>query len=281
MTAWVPVLPRPGSRAVLGAGLAACGAVFSLVLLFTVVGQPSSPPSESVNTSQVPSAYLPWVQSAGSLCAVITPAVIAAQDQVESDWNPRAVSPAGAEGIAQFLPGTFATWGQDSDGTGDVSPFNPADEIMAQGRYDCSLASLMLALEGAGQVSGDVLSLALAAYNAGPGAVEAAHGVPGYAAGTRSRSSHWPPPSTRGRSPREAGRARSRSRRLSRHWGRRTSGADRALTRTDRIRAGGVTARRWCRWRGPRPGCHCRAPRLRRLTSGRRLHRSQAWSLGT
>jgi cell wall-associated NlpC family hydrolase len=166
---------------VLGAGLAASGALCSLVLLFTVVGQPSSP-SGSVNTSQVPAAYLPWVLSAGALCATITPAVIAAQDQVESDWNPHAVSSAGAEGIAQFLPGTFATWGQDSDGTGDVSPFDPADEIMAQGRYDCSLASLMSALEGAGQVSGDVLSLALAAYNAGPGAVEAAHGVPGDAA---------------------------------------------------------------------------------------------------
>jgi Transglycosylase SLT domain/NlpC/P60 family/Type IV secretory system Conjugative DNA transfer len=183
MTAWVPALSQPGSRAVLGAGLAVCGTVCWLVLLFTVVGQPSSSPSESVNTSQVPAAYLPWVLSAGALCGVITPAVIAAQDQVESDWNPRVVSSAGAEGIAQFLPGTFATWGQDSDGTGDVSPFNPADEIMAQGRYDCSLASLMSALEGAGQVSGDVLSLALAAYNAGPGAVEAAHGVPGDAAG--------------------------------------------------------------------------------------------------
>jgi hypothetical protein len=168
MTAWVPPLSRPGSRAVLGAGLAVCGALCSLVLLFTVVGQPSSPsPSDSVNTSQVPAAYLPWVLSAGSLCAVITPAVIAAQDQVESGWNPRAVSPAGAEGIAQFLPGTFATWGQDSDGTGNVSPFDAADAIMAQGRYDCSLASLMSALEGAGQVSGDVLSLALASYNAG------------------------------------------------------------------------------------------------------------------
>ena len=183
MTAWVPALSRPGSRAVLAAGLAVCGALFSLVLLFTVMGQPSAPPSDSVNTSAVPATYLPWVLNAGALCAVITPAVIAAQDQVESDWNPRAVSPAGAEGIAQFLPGTFATWGQDSDGTGDVSPFNPADEIMAQGRYDCSLASLMSSLEGAGQVSGDVLSLALAAYNAGPGAVEAAHGVPGDAAG--------------------------------------------------------------------------------------------------
>jgi len=178
MTASVPALSRPASRAVLGAGIAACSAVCSLVLLFTMVGQPSSP-SDSVNTSVVPAAYLPWVLSAGSLCATITPAVIAAQDQVESDWNPRAVSSAGAEGIAQFLPGTFATWGQDSDGTEDVSPFDAADAIMAQGRYDCSLAALMSRV----MPTGDVLSLALASYNAGPEAVEAARGVPSFATG--------------------------------------------------------------------------------------------------
>jgi len=180
MTAHAPALHGPASRAILGAGLAVCGTICSLILLFTVVGQPSSPPSSagSVNASAVPSAYLPWVLSAGSLCAAITPAVIAAQDQVESDWSPKEVSSAGAEGIAQFLPGTFTTWGQDSDGTGDVSPFDPADAIMAQGRYDCSLAALMSQLVAAGSVSGDVLTLALAAYNAGPGAVETAHGVP-------------------------------------------------------------------------------------------------------
>jgi cell wall-associated NlpC family hydrolase len=181
MTAFAPARPGSGSRVILAAGLAVGGAICSLILLFTVVGQPAAPAGTTgtVNTSAVPAAYLPWVLSAGSLCATITPAVIAAQDQVESDWNPRAVSPAGAEGISQFLPGTFATWGQDSDGTGVVSPFDPADAIMAQGRYDCSLASLM------SQVlpSGDALSLALASYNAGPGAVELAHGVPADAAG--------------------------------------------------------------------------------------------------
>jgi len=185
MTAQAPALPGPASRVILGAGLAVCGTICSLILLFTVVGQPSSPSGSavSVNTSAVPAAYLPWVLSAGSLCATITPAVIAAQDQVESDWNPKAVSSAGAEGIAQFLPGTFATWGQNSDGMGNVSPFDPADAIMAQGRYDCSLAALMAQLVAGGSASGDVLTLALAAYNAGPGAVEIAHGVPADAAG--------------------------------------------------------------------------------------------------
>jgi cell wall-associated NlpC family hydrolase len=185
MTAHVPALHGRASRVALGVVLAAGGAICSLILLFTVVGQQSAPvgAAGSLNTSAVPAAYLPWVLSAGSLCATITPAVVAAQDQVESGWNPRAVSTAGAEGIAQFLPGTFASWGKNDDGTGDVSPFNPADAIMAQGRYDCSLAALMSRLAASGSVSGDVLALALAGYNAGPGAVEAAHSVPPDAAG--------------------------------------------------------------------------------------------------
>jgi cell wall-associated NlpC family hydrolase len=176
-------------RVALSVAVAFGAGVLALILLVSVVGeqQPvTAPGGEGVNTADIPAAYVPWVLAAGALCATITPAVIAAQDQVESAWNPRAVSTAGAEGIAQFLPSTFATWGQNSDGTGDVSPFDPADAIMAQGRYDCSLAALMSSLVAGGQVSGDVLSLALAAYNAGPGAVEAAHGVPAVAAGYAS-----------------------------------------------------------------------------------------------
>jgi cell wall-associated NlpC family hydrolase len=125
---------------------------------------------------------VPWVLRAGSLCAAIPPAIIAAQDQVESGWAPNVRSSAGAEGIAQFLPGTFATWGRNDDGTGNVSPFNPRDEIMAQGRYDCSLAALGQHLIATGQATGTATDLALAAYNAGPGAVEAAHGIPSVAA---------------------------------------------------------------------------------------------------
>lgn len=174
-----------GRLAVRG-GLAAATAILALILLFAVGGQTPSVTAGgfggAVNTSAIPATYVPWVLTAGSLCAAITPAVIAAQDQTESDWNPRAVSSLGAEGIAQFLPSTFASWGRNDDGTGNVSPFNPADEIMAQGRYDCSLAALAQRLVASGQATGNVTDLALACYNAGPGAVEAAHGVPADAA---------------------------------------------------------------------------------------------------
>jgi cell wall-associated NlpC family hydrolase len=169
-----------------GAIAALFGGLLALVLVLATLSSTSSPsPSvlgTALNTAAVPQRYVSWVIAAGSLCTAIPAAVIAAQDQAESGWNPDAVSPAGAEGIAQFLPSTFKTWGRNDDGTGYVSPFNPYDEIMAQGRYDCSLASLTQQLIGNGKASGSATDLALAAYNAGPGSVEAAHGIPADAA---------------------------------------------------------------------------------------------------
>jgi cell wall-associated NlpC family hydrolase len=181
-------LPTGGygaGRIVVSGGLAVGAAILALVLLLAAVsGQaPSAGSGGAVNTTAIPAAYVPWVLAAGSLCASISPAVIAAQDQVESGWDPSARNASsGAEGIAQFLPSTFVSWGRNDDGTGNVSPFNPADAIMAQGRYDCYLASLAAQLVSAGEASGSMTDLALASYNAGPGQVETAHGVPADAA---------------------------------------------------------------------------------------------------
>jgi cell wall-associated NlpC family hydrolase len=163
--------------------------VLALLLMCSLVPQDgasglggSGTGTMELQAGAVPSEYVPWVEEAGSECGEITPPVIAAQVQAESDWDPDAVSPAGAVGIAQFLPSTFITWGRNDDGTGDVTPDNPRDEIMAQGRYDCYLASLMTSLEAKGKVTGSILSLTLAAYNAGPANVEAAGGPPSYTA---------------------------------------------------------------------------------------------------
>jgi len=54
--------------------------------------------------------------------------LLAAQGYAESGFNPKAVSYAGAQGIAQFMPGTWPQWGK-----GD--PFNPADAIPAQAAF--------------------------------------------------------------------------------------------------------------------------------------------------
>jgi hypothetical protein len=174
-----------GGRLAVRGVLAGAAALLALLLLFAAAAGhgPSLTPSATVNTANIPLAYIPWVLAAGSLCTAISPAIIAAQDQVESGWDPAARnSGSGAEGIAQFLPSTWPSWARNDDGTGNVSPFNPDDAIMAQGRYDCSLAVFSQQLVSAGHASGNITDLALACYNAGPGQVEGAHGVPSDAA---------------------------------------------------------------------------------------------------
>jgi cell wall-associated NlpC family hydrolase len=134
-------------------------------------------PAMPLNTSAVPNpSWVPWIEQAGSLCSVITPSVIAAQDSVESTWDPNAVSPVGAEGIAQFMPSTWPIYDSPPAAPGPDTPFNVPDAIMAQGRLDCALAAAVGPL--AQQTGLPVLTLALDAYNAGLGAVLQAGGVP-------------------------------------------------------------------------------------------------------
>ncbi|MEU6478971.1 peptidoglycan DD-metalloendopeptidase family protein [Streptomyces sp. NPDC047017] len=133
-----------------------------------------------LKSGSVKPEYVPWILKSGAQCDVIKPAVIAAQIEAESGWNPAAVSPVGAEGLSQFMPGTWPSWGRDEDGNGRASPFDPADAIMAQGRYDCGLARSVDGYKSRGKASGETLDLALAAYNSGPGAIEQYHGMPPY-----------------------------------------------------------------------------------------------------
>ncbi len=92
----------------------------------------------------------------------VSAALLAAQIMAESNFNPAAVSPAGAQGIAQFMPATAAAYGLDD-------PFDPDAAIDAQARMMGELLARFGSVE-----------LALAAYNAGPGAVEACGCVPPY-----------------------------------------------------------------------------------------------------
>jgi cell wall-associated NlpC family hydrolase len=161
---------------------ALCAVVLGTVGLVAVVAGANSDaaatPVLAAASIPIPS-LIPVLEAAGSLCAGISAPLLAAQIDVESDWNPSAVSTAGAEGLAQFLPATFAVYGQDDDGTGAASPFDAVDAVMAMGRYDCALLADVSGLSG---LSGDdPVSLTLAAYNAGIGAVLAAQGVPPYA----------------------------------------------------------------------------------------------------
>ncbi|MET8855554.1 lytic transglycosylase domain-containing protein, partial [Streptomyces sp. NPDC004579] len=124
----------------------------------------------------VPAEFRPWILKADKECSEpeMTPALLAAQLYQESRFSLTATSDAGAQGPAQFMPGTWATWGRDSDGNGQADPSDIGDAVMAQGRMMCSLIKQARS-SGYG---GDVRALALAGYNAGWGAVERYQGVP-------------------------------------------------------------------------------------------------------
>jgi soluble lytic murein transglycosylase-like protein len=81
----------------------------------------------------------------------------------ESAGNPSAVSAAGAQGLMQLMPGT-------SSSCGIANPFDPMQNVECGTTY---LRSLLI------RYHNDV-RLAVAAYNAGPGAVDRYHGVPPY-----------------------------------------------------------------------------------------------------
>lgn len=92
----------------------------------------------------------------------VSAALLAAQLMAESNFNPAAVSSAGAQGIAQFMPATAAAYGL-------ADPFDWRRAIDAQARLMADL------LEQFGTPA-----LALAAYNAGPAAVAACECIPPY-----------------------------------------------------------------------------------------------------
>ena len=166
---------------VAGAGALALGltGLVGVAVLGAVESASASTSSGALNTSALPSSarsYVPWLVEAGSLCPQITAPLLAAQIQAESGWDPTALSPTGASGLSQFEPGTWPSWSQPPAVPGPDVPTNPSDAIMAQGRYMCALAAQMAPLAQSSGV--DVVSLALAAYNAGPAAVVAAGGIP-------------------------------------------------------------------------------------------------------
>ena len=109
----------------------------------------------------VPDRYAPVLARAAQRWNV-SAALLAAQLYAESNFNPFAESPAGAQGIAQFMPGTAQALGLDD-------PFDAARAIDAQAHLMRDLLRRFASVP-----------LALAAYNAGPGAVAGCMCVPPY-----------------------------------------------------------------------------------------------------
>ncbi len=93
----------------------------------------------------------------------VDPALVRAVIETESNWNPGAYSSKGAIGLMQLIPTTAQRFGAND-------AFNPKQNVDAGVRY---LKTLLERYNGN-------LDLALAAYNAGEGAVDRAHGIPAY-----------------------------------------------------------------------------------------------------
>lgn len=93
----------------------------------------------------------------------LDPDFLTAVARTESALNPRALSPAGAIGLMQLMPATARSLG--------VDPWDPKQNIMGGARH---LRALLDRFDGR-------IDLALAAYNAGSGAVTRYGGVPPYA----------------------------------------------------------------------------------------------------
>ncbi|MCL2325916.1 MAG: lytic transglycosylase domain-containing protein [Proteobacteria bacterium] len=123
---------------------------------------PSSPssPQTKVNAAMREQAYDAYIEEAANLYG-IPKAFIKAVIKIESNFNPRAVSSAGAMGLMQLMPGTAKHMGVED-------PFDPRQNIMGGVKYLRRLSD---------RFDGDI-NLVLSGYHAGPGNVAKVGGIP-------------------------------------------------------------------------------------------------------
>ena len=130
-------------------------------LIRRILPDSATSPSLAGGSSLSGVPYANLFQQAGARYGV-DPAVLAAVASQESGFNASARSSAGAVGLMQFMPSTAAGLG--------VNPLDPSSAINGAAKYLSGLQSQF-----------GSLPLALAAYNAGPGAVSRYGGIPPYA----------------------------------------------------------------------------------------------------
>ena len=124
---------------------------------------PSAPLPVAAQPAKNPPADLDALIQQAAIQHQIDPDLIRAIVRVESNFNPNAVSPAGAHGLMQLIPATARRFGV-------ANPFDPRANLDGGIRY---LKHLL------GLYEGD-LQLSLAAYNAGENSVARYQGVPAY-----------------------------------------------------------------------------------------------------
>ena len=123
----------------------------------------TSPSAAPVSGTGASSAFDAQINAAAASNG-IDPALLKGLVSQESGFNPSARSGAGAVGLTQLMPGTAASLGV-------TNPLDPAQSLQGGAKY---------LREQLDRFGGDE-QLALAAYNAGPGAVQKYGGVPPYA----------------------------------------------------------------------------------------------------
>jgi soluble lytic murein transglycosylase-like protein len=141
-------------------GVPSSGAATFASALSTAVA--SAAGSGLPSATAAPAAFAPLIEQAAARNG-LSPALLTGLIRQESGFNPSARSSAGALGLTQLMPSTAASLGV-------AEPLDPAQSIEGGARY---LAGMLR------RFGGDTAS-ALAAYNAGPGAVEQYGGVPPY-----------------------------------------------------------------------------------------------------
>ncbi len=135
----------------------------------SLIGGPALPSAPNPNAAlneplMIPPAQIDGLVQSSAAAWQVDPALIKAIIANESGFNANAKSRTGAQGLMQLEPGTAA-------GLGVRDSYDPAQNISGGTRYIKGLLE---------RFHGD-MHLAVAAYNAGPGAVEKYGGVPPYA----------------------------------------------------------------------------------------------------
>lgn len=120
----------------------------------------------------VPAELQRVLVKASRRCDAIPVEILAAQIAAESLWDPRAVSPVGAQGIAQFMPEVWEQYGIDANKDGVADVWDPVDAIHSAAALNCINRRLVK------DASGNRLRNTLAAYNAGFGNVLKYDGIP-------------------------------------------------------------------------------------------------------
>ncbi|WP_083960836.1 lytic transglycosylase domain-containing protein [Thermodesulfobacterium hveragerdense] len=115
----------------------------------------------SDNYAKLPGEYENWFEKVAQDFS-LDPALLKAIAKVESSFNPRAISPKGAMGIMQLMPQTARLVGVED-------PYHPLENLKGGAKY------LRMLIDEFRE-----LTLALAAYNAGPEKVKLYRGIPPY-----------------------------------------------------------------------------------------------------